>query len=148
MKALLVLCGVGFVLTAQVSYERIVAAASEAGNWLTYSGDYAGHRYSALKRIDRSNGARLRPAWIYQTNDLNPFETTPIVAEGVMYISEPPSNADALDLRTGRPIWIFRRALPSDVGVCCGQVNRGVAVLGDRVFLGPRGGRSPVLRQS
>jgi alcohol dehydrogenase (cytochrome c) len=134
MKALLVLCGAGFTLTAQVTYERI-AAASETGNWLTYSGDYAGHRYSALKRIDRGNVARLRPAWIYQTNDLNPFEATPIVADRVMYISEPPSNAAALDLRTGRPIWVFRRAVPSDVGVCCGQVNRGVAVLGERVFL-------------
>jgi len=136
MKALLVFCGVAFTLTAQISYERIVAADSEAGAWLTYSGDYAGHRYSVLKRIDRGNVARLRSAWIYQTNDLNPFEATPIVADGVMYISEPPSNAAALDLRTGRPIWIFRRALPSDVGVCCGQVNRGVAVLGDRVYLG------------
>lgn len=136
MKAFLILCGIGFTLTAQVSYERIAAAASETGNWLTYSGDYGGHRYSALKRIDRGNVARLRPAWIYQTNDPNPFEATPIVADGVMYISEPPSNAAALDLRTGRPIWVFRRALPSDVSVCCGQVNRGVAVLGERVFLG------------
>jgi len=136
MRTLLVLCWAGFTLTAQVGYERIAAADSEAGAWLTYSGDYAGHRYSALKRIDRGNVTRLRPAWIYQTNDLNPFEATPIVADGVMYISEPPSNAAALDLRTGRPIWVFRRALPSDVSVCCGQVNRGVAVLGDRVYLG------------
>jgi alcohol dehydrogenase (cytochrome c) len=136
MKALPILCLTGFTLTAQVTYERIVSAASEVGNWLTYSGGYAGHRYSALRRIDHANVARLRPAWIYQTNDLNNFEATPIVADGVMYISEPPSNAAALDLRTGRPIWVFRRALPGAVGVCCGQVNRGVAVLGDRVFLG------------
>lgn len=136
MKALLIFCGVAFTVAAQVTYERIAAAPSEPGAWLTYSGNYAGHRYSALKRIDRANVARLRPAWTYQTNDLNNFETTPIVADGMMYISEPPSNAAALDLRTGRPIWIFRRALPSDVGVCCGQVNRGVAVLDGRVFLG------------
>lgn len=84
MKPLLVLCVAGFALTAQVSYERIAGAASETGNWLTYSGNYAGHRYSELKRIDRGNVARLRPAWIYQTNDLNPFEATPIVADGVM----------------------------------------------------------------
>ncbi len=80
--------------------------------------------------------ARLGPAWIYQTNDLNSFETTPIAADGVMYLSEPPSNAAALDMRTGRPLWLFRRAVASDVGVCCGQVNRGVAVLDGRVFLG------------
>jgi alcohol dehydrogenase (cytochrome c) len=136
MKPLLVLCGAAFALSAQVGYDRIAGAASEPANWLTYSGNYAGYRYSALKRIDRGNVARLRPAWIYQTNDLNQFEATPIVADGVMYISEPPSHAAALDLRTGRPIWIFRRPLPSGVAVCCGQVNRGVAVLGDRVFLG------------
>ncbi len=136
MKAILILCLIGFTLTAQVTYERIAAAASEAGNWLTYSGGYAGHRYSALRQINRGNVSRLRPAWIYQANDLNNFEATPIVADGVMYISEPPSNAAALDLRTGRPIWIFRRPLPGPVGVCCGQVNRGVALLGDRVFLG------------
>ncbi len=136
MRALLALCGLAGALSAQVTYPRILAAGSQAGSWLTYSGGYDGHRYSGLGAIDRSNVARLRPAWIYQTNDLNPFETTPIVADGIMYISEPPSNAAALDLRTGRPIWMFRRAIPSDVGVCCGQVNRGVAAMGDRVFLG------------
>jgi len=58
------------------------------------------------------------------------------VADGVMYVSEPPSNAAALDLKTGRPLWQFRRAVPSDVRACCGQVNRGVALYGDTVFLG------------
>src|SRR5947209_16570499 len=123
MKLLAVLC-LTFAMSAQT------------GNWPTYSGTDDGHRYSPLKAIDRSNVARLRPAWMYQTADLNPFETTPIVVDGAMYISEPPSHAAALDLRTGRPIWMFRRAIPSDVGVCCGQVNRGVAVIGGRVFLG------------
>jgi alcohol dehydrogenase (cytochrome c) len=136
MKALLAICGLACALTAQVPYGRIAAADSEPGSWLTYSGDYAGHRYCGLNAIDRGNIAQLRPAWIYQTNDLNSFEASPIVAGGILYISEPPSNAAALDARTGRPVWQFRRAVPSDVGVCCGQVNRGVAVLDDRVFLG------------
>jgi alcohol dehydrogenase (cytochrome c) len=136
MRLLLLFWGLASTLAAQVPYERILAAESEPGSWLTYSGDYSGHRYCGLKEINRGNVAQLRPAWNYQTNDLNPFEATPLVAGGVLYISEPPSHAAALDLRTGRPIWQFRRAVPSDVGVCCGQVNRGVAVLGDRVFLG------------
>jgi alcohol dehydrogenase (cytochrome c) len=123
-------------LSAQVSYDRIAASAAEPGSWLTYSGNYSAHRYSALKLIDRTNVARLKPAWMYQTNDLNQFETTPIVADGVMYISEPPSNAAALDLHTGRPLWIYRRAVASDVRACCGQVNRGLAILGETVFLG------------
>jgi alcohol dehydrogenase (cytochrome c) len=124
-------------LAAQVTYDRIVAAtASEPGSWLTYSGNYAGHRYSPLKQIDRGNVPRLKLAWMYQTNDLNQFETTPLVADGVMYISEPPSQAAALDLRTGRPIWVFRRTAPTDLRLCCGQVNRGLAILGDVVYLG------------
>jgi alcohol dehydrogenase (cytochrome c) len=123
-------------LAAQVTYERIVAAPSEPASWLTYSGTYSGHRYSALKAINRTNVGLLKPAWIYQTTDLNQFEATPLVADGVMYISEPPSHAAALDLRTGRPIWTFRRNVPSDVHTCCGQVNRGLAILGNTVFLG------------
>jgi alcohol dehydrogenase (cytochrome c) len=124
MKLAALLCGLASVVAAQ------------SGDWPTYSGTYDGHRYSPLHGIDRGNVTRLRPAWIYQTADLNPFEATPIVADGVMYLSEPPSHAAALDLRTGRPIWMFRRAVPSDVGVCCGQVNRGVALANGRVFLG------------
>jgi alcohol dehydrogenase (cytochrome c) len=76
-------------LSAQVPYERILQSAAEPGSWLTYSGDYSGHRYSPLKQIDRSNVSRLKLAWMYQTNDLNQFEATPLVADGVMYISEP-----------------------------------------------------------
>ncbi|HTP33223.1 MAG TPA: PQQ-dependent dehydrogenase, methanol/ethanol family [Candidatus Acidoferrales bacterium] len=136
MKALAILWVTAAGLTAQVTYERIAAAGSEPDSWLTYSGDYAGHRYSALAEIHRGNVARLKPVWMYQTNDLNQFEVTPLVADGVMYISEPPSHAAALDLRTGRPLWMFRRAVPSDVHTCCGQVNRGVAILSDTVFLG------------
>jgi len=114
----------------------VAGAAAAQMEWVTYSGDYSGDRYSDLKRIDRTNVSKLRPKWMYQTNDLDQFEVTPIVAGGVMYISEPPSNAAALDLHTGRPLWMFRRALPNDVRACCGQVNRGVALLGETVYLG------------
>src|SRR5580698_3874346 len=123
-------------LTAQVTYDRILHASDTPGNWLTYSGTYSGHRFSTLSQINRTNVSRLKLEWMYQTNDLNQFETTPLVADGVMYVSEPPSNAAALDLRTGRPLWIFRRTPPSDVRLCCGQVNRGLAILGRTVFLG------------
>lgn len=121
---------------AQVTYERILNAPSEPGNWLTYSGNYAGHRHSPLDQINPSNVAQLRPAWIYQTNSLQKFETTPLVVDGVMYISEPPSHVTALDTATGRPLWKYRRPMPDDVRACCGQVNRGVAILGDRIFVG------------
>ncbi|HJT88019.1 MAG TPA: hypothetical protein VJ732_09185, partial [Bryobacteraceae bacterium] len=112
MKTLFAFCAFAGLLAAQVSYQRIEGSAAEPGSWLTYGGGYAGHRYSPLKQIDRGNVGRLKLAWMYQTNDLNQFEGTPLVADGVMYVSEPPSNAAALDLRTGRPLWIFRRAIP------------------------------------
>lgn len=124
------------LLPAQVAYERILKAESEPANWLTYSGNYAGHRFSSLNQITEANVANLRPLWAYQTNSLQKFETTPIVVDGVMYISEPPSNVTALDTRTGRALWKYRRTMPEDVRVCCGQVNRGVAVLGDLVYVG------------
>ena len=121
---------------AQVTFERILKADAEPHNWLTYSGNYAGHRFSPLTQINEGNVANLKPLWAYQTNSLQKFETTPLVVDGVMYISEPPSNVTALDTRTGRPLWRYRRPMPDDVRACCGQVNRGVAILGDLVYVG------------
>jgi len=63
-------------------------------------------------------------------------ETTPLVVDGVMYLSEPPSNVTAIDTRTGRRLWNYTRTIPKDVRVCCGQVNRGMALLGDLVSIG------------
>jgi len=123
-------------LTAQVSYERIRDAQNEPQNWLTYSGNYSSHRHAPLTEINRDNVADLVPLWSYQKNTLHKFETTPIVVDGVMFISEPPSDVTALDTRTGRPLWKYTRQLPTDIPVCCGWVNRGVAVLGDTVYVG------------
>ena len=123
-------------LYGQVTYERILRADSEPANWLTYSGNYSGHRHSRLEQINAANVARLKPAWIHQINALHKFETTPLVVDGVMYLTEPPSNVTALDTRTGRVLWTYVREIPKDVRVCCGQVNRGVAILGDIVVIG------------
>jgi len=123
-------------LAAQVPSARLVNAHSEPGNWLTYSGEYQGHAFSALDQINTRNVQNLRVAWMYQTGLSHHFETMPLVFDGMMYITEPPSNVTALDLRTGRPVWKYRRLLPEKLVVCCGQVNRGVAVLDDQLFLG------------
>src|SRR3954451_17095796 len=131
------LLAASMALHAQVSSERLLKSSSDAGNWLTYSGNYAGHRFSPLDQINDNNVAKLKPVWSYQVNAMHKLETTPLVVDGVMYISEPPSHVTALDTRTGRPLWKYRRSLPDDLRVCCGQVNRGVAVLGDLVDIGP-----------
>ena len=124
------------VARAQAPYERIRRAESEPGNWLTYSGTYAAHRFSALSQITAANVGGLKPVWVYQASDLSKFEASPIVMDGLVYISEPRSGAAALDARTGRPLWMFRRELPHEIRPCCGEVNRGLALLGDSLFLG------------
>ena len=123
-------------LVAQVTNERLLKAESEPRNWLTYSGSYKSWRYSALEQINRQNAAGLKVAWVHQMPTNHRIESTPIVVEGVMYVTEPPSNVFALDAATGRPFWHYKRSLPAKINVCCDAVNRGVAVLGDRVFLG------------
>jgi alcohol dehydrogenase (cytochrome c) len=130
------LAGLIAAATAQtnVPYERIRRADAEPGNWLTNGGNYSAHRYSTLDQITPENVAKLRPAWIYQQADTSKWETTPIVVDGIMYITERPNIVTAIDARTGRAIWNYRRPFPDDVRICCGTPNRGMAILGDSVY--------------
>src|SRR2546425_10552514 len=100
-------------LSAQVPYERILKSGSQPDNWLTYSGNYQAHRYSTLDQITRANVHRLKVAWMYQIRAHHKVETSPLVFDRLMHISEPPSDVTALDLRTGRPIWSYRRNMPA-----------------------------------
>lgn len=120
-----------------VSYERIVKGELDAGQWLTYSGNYQGHRYSPLTQITKANVSQLKPVWMYQARPAGRFETTPIVADGVMYVSEPPTIVTALDARTGRRLWQYQRQMPKDLQtIGFGPTNRGVAILGDTLYVG------------
>lgn len=121
---------------AQVTSERILDAAKEPQNWLTYSGEYNGHRFSTLDQINRNNAGSLVAKWVYQTGATGKFETTPLVVDGVLYGTAPDNRVYALDARTGRPIWLYQRQLPGDIRPCCGRVNRGLGILGDKVFFG------------
>lgn len=104
-------------------------------DWPTYDGDFSGNRYSLLKQIDSSNVARLAPKWIFTFADTSPLETTPVVVEGIMYVTSA-NQCYALDAGTGRQIWHFRRPRTQGiVGNGANGINRGVAVAGDRVFL-------------
>jgi alcohol dehydrogenase (cytochrome c) len=145
-KTLLALVSLGLTLTAAamaqpapprgmpITYERLLEAASEPGNWLMYGGDYRSHHYSSLSQITAANVHRLRARWIYQMHKQK-VETTPIVVDGVMFVTRPPSDVIALDAETGRALWTFEYRLPGTVYVCCGEVNRGLAILGDTLFL-------------
>jgi len=121
---------------AQVTFERLVNASKEPQNWLTYSGNYSGQRFSPLDQVNTSNANALVAKWAYQTGATGKFETTPLVVDGILYATGQDDRAFALDARTGRPIWLFQHPLPSDIRPCCGRVNRGFAILGDKLFLG------------
>ena len=121
-----------------VTFERLVNAASEPHNWLMYWGDYQGTHYSPLEQITTANVARLRSAWATPVPGPNVSESTPLVVDGVMYGTSGgnPRTVTAMDARTGRQIWRFTRAQkvrnPGETDV----VNRGVAILGHRLFVG------------
>jgi alcohol dehydrogenase (cytochrome c) len=120
----------------RVPFERIVNADAEPHNWLTYSGNYASHRYSRLDQIDRSNVGGLRVLWAYQMDD-GIIETTPLAVDGILYVTEPPSTVSALDARSGRRIWTWSPEMGPDVlNIGFPRVNRGVAVLDSTVFVG------------
>jgi alcohol dehydrogenase (cytochrome c) len=123
-------------LFGQVTPERLLTADLEPGNWLTYSGGYQSHRFSPLEEINKDNVRKLKLKWVHQMRTLEKVETTPLVVDGVMYVTRPPNDVFALDAETGRPFWSYVRSLPKKINVCCGQVNRGLAMLGNRLYMG------------
>ncbi len=133
---LLVVAFLSLPALAQVSYDRLMRAAQEPQNWLMYSGGYASHRYSPLARITPSNIGNLEQKWVLQANVMGTWQATPLVVDGVMYVTQRPNDVMALDARTGRPYWLYRYNTPADQKACCGSNNRGVAILGDLVFMG------------
>ena len=119
----------------QAGYDAIKNAAAAPQNWLTYSGNYAGTRFSSLGQIDTSNVRRLPAAWVFQTHIEGKFEATPLVVDGILYFSTAEDNAFAVDARTGRALWHYERPLSAKIPACCGRVNRGLALLGSRLFM-------------
>jgi len=122
-------------LSAQVTYQQIRNAPAAPQNWLTYSGRYSGWRYSALNQIDAGNVSSLAVQWVFQVGDLGQLETTPLVVDGIIYGTGQDDRAFAIDARTGRAIWRYQRSLPDKLQICCGMDNRGLAILGDRLFM-------------
>jgi alcohol dehydrogenase (cytochrome c) len=117
-----------------VTYSRLKNAPAEPQNWLTYWGDLRGTHYSGLKSITPANVGGLAARWTFQFGGSN-IETTPIVADGLMFVTGPLNAAAALDARTGHPIWRYQRPLPDVHSNCTVMTNRGFAVLGDRLYM-------------
>jgi alcohol dehydrogenase (cytochrome c) len=106
-------------------------------DWLTYSGSYNSQRFSTLNQINRGNVSRLTMKWLLQSPSAEPFlEATPIVRDGIMFFSDAQNSVWALEAATGKRLWTYHRTLPRQMPLCCGMVNRGLAILGDRLYLG------------
>jgi alcohol dehydrogenase (cytochrome c) len=130
------LVAAGYSLSAQVSSDRLVRAAQEPANWLTYSGSYSGQRYSPLTQINASNVKNLEFKWMLQNQVFGSWESSPLVVDGIMYLTQRPNDVLAVDARTGRIFWIYRYVVPADYKICCGANNRGLAIHGHTLFMG------------
>ncbi|MFT4726527.1 MAG: alcohol dehydrogenase (cytochrome c) [Granulosicoccus sp.] len=119
-----------------VSQDMLNRADGDGNNFLHTNGNYAQTRYYPSKQINVDNVRDLRPEWIFQTEIVESLETTPIVVNGIMYITTSFNHAYALDARTGEEIWHYKHKMGPITTYCCGPNNRGVAVSGDRVFMG------------
>jgi len=119
---------------------------SSANDWLIYGGAYNNQRYSLLTQVDTQNVKDLALAWTYKTGVQLSFETTPVVVDGVMYMTTAGSKVIALNAATGEQIWRYEPALTTTI-LCCGPNNRGVAVFGDRVFVATLDDRLIALNQ-
>ncbi|HEX5430660.1 MAG TPA: PQQ-dependent dehydrogenase, methanol/ethanol family [Bryobacteraceae bacterium] len=121
---------------AQVTFDRIVNAAKEPQNWLTYSGTLKSQRHSSLAQVNTQNVKNLELQWVWQARSLEKFEATPLVVDGIMYTVQAPNDVVALDAATGRVFWIYTYRPSPKSRPCCGRVNRGLAILGDTLFMG------------
>ncbi len=128
--------GVAIYAEAQVTPERILRAAEEPQNWLIYSGGYASQRYTTLRQVTPQNVRNLEQKWVLQGQVLGAWQSTPLVVNGIMYVTQRPNDVLALDAKTGRAFWQYRYTNSTDQRVCCGANNRGVAIHGDTLFMG------------
>jgi alcohol dehydrogenase (cytochrome c) len=119
-----------------ITNKDLLDGLANPSRWLTHSGDYSGQRFSPLTQITPANAGELAPQWTFQTNVVQKFEATPIVIDGVLYVTGSLNHAWAIDGRTGKQLWHYTRPLKMEaLKVCCGLVNRGFAVYHDRLFM-------------
>ena len=135
LRTALLIAVLPVLVTAQVTSDRLLQTALEPHNWLTYSGSYESHRHSQLAQVTPANVTNLELKWVFQARSLEKFTATPLVVDGVMYLTQAPNDVVALDAVTGRVFWVYRYVPAADSKLCCAAVNRGVAIHGDTLFL-------------
>jgi glucose dehydrogenase len=130
-----------------VDDSRLLKAQSDADNWLSYGRDYSNQRFSPLSQVNKGNVERLASAWTYNSGVSSTFQTSPIVVDGVMYLSLPLSHVVALDAKTGKEMWRYKHVRRTEK-MCCGPANRGVAVAYGKVYIGTVDARLVALDQA
>ncbi len=137
IRALLIAALAMFPLAApgQVTPDQLLKPDATPANWLSYSRDYSNQRHSPLTQVNARNVDRLELKWVWQARSLEKFEATPLVVGGVLYTVQAPNDVVALDAATGRIFWTYSHQ-SSPARTCCGRVNRGLAILGDTLFMG------------
>jgi len=123
-------------LNIQVTSEQISRTNDRPGEWLSYSGSLSGWRYSSLSEINPANVSQLRLRWVHQSTFSEPFESTPLVVNDTIFVTEPPATVVALNAKTGEVTWEYARPMPVGLPIEIGRVNRGLAILGDSLFFG------------
>ena len=119
-----------------VTQDMLSRAASDGNNFLHTNGNYEQTRTIPNRQINTDNVKGLRPAWIFQTEVVETMETTPIVVNGIMYVTTAFNHVYALDARTGEQLWHYKHNMGAITTYCCGPNNRGVAVLDGMVYMG------------
>src|SRR5258705_10101072 len=129
--------------TSAIDGETIIANAKPSKAWLSYGLDYAESRYSKLNQINTENVKSLGLKWTYNLESQRGVEATPLIVDGIMYVSASWSVVHAIDARTGKRIWTYDPEVPRQGGYkgCCDVVNRGVALYKGKVFVGSYDGR-------
>ncbi len=119
-----------------VTDEMLLNAANDPANWIMAPRDYSSTRYSPLEQVNAGNVKRLVPVWSFSFGVLDAQNTTPLVLDGVMYVTSSHGRIFAVDARTGAPKWMYAHAMPDDIGkmLCCDLGNRGAALYKDKVF--------------
>jgi alcohol dehydrogenase (cytochrome c) len=118
-----------------VTNDRLLHADKEPGNWLMYSSTYNSWRFSGLDQINQGNVKNLHVKWLFQGRHNEKFETTPLVVDGIMYLTRPENDIYAVDGETGRVLWVYSYRNPERTYNCCGKVNRGLAILGRTLYM-------------
>lgn len=114
----------------------LAVAAHKRGQWLHYGGDYRGYRHSPLETLTPDSVKNLQVAWAFPTGTTGQFEVSPVIHDGVMFVTSSYNRLFALDARNGSLLWRYDHVQPKNLRLCCGPVNRGVAIIGDMVLMG------------